>query len=47
MKTRILIVSAGLAASAFAYAPAPIVFDTPAEVLELRLQAPRAEEHHH
>ena len=30
MKTRILIASAGLAVSAFAYAPAPIVFDTPA-----------------
>ena len=30
MKTRILIASAGFAVSAFAYAPAPIVFDTPA-----------------
>ncbi len=30
MKTRILIASAGLAVSTFAYAPAPIVFDTPA-----------------
>ena len=31
MKTRILIASAGLAVSAFAYAPAPVVFDTPAK----------------
>ena len=30
MKNRILVVSAGLAAAALAYAPAPIIFDTPA-----------------
>lgn len=30
MKTRLMFVSAGFVAVALAYAPAPIVFDTPA-----------------
>ena len=30
MKTRLMFVSAGLAAAVLAYAPAPVVFDTPA-----------------